>query len=543
MAIGTVRRHVTMPRLESLPGGRRLRAAVLLVAVLVAYNYSLTTLVSGITLQTPLGYLALVPAVALVLAWVRLAREAAPLPIHDRQVDYIIGTGLLAVAMGIAFLAPTANGFWINRVDLVGLPFFVAGLVAILFGARRLWALKFPVAFLFLAWPMPYAPLVGSAMESFTDVTANVVGFVSRFLPLARPAPDDPTVFYIGHGPGSFAVSIGSACSGVNSLVGFIIIGGALAYAVRGPLVRRLAWLAAGLVLIWILNIVRIESIFAVGATVGKQAALDVLHPVAGLILFNVGVLAMLVAVERMGLRFIQLAPTAEPAPTGESPVKRARVPMLVAGALALSLGAVNAGYSRFEAIAGDLGQAKLQPFDIRSASVPGWTAQFVGSFDQGKQYFGPASTWDRILYSSTPTASLRASRPLYVDVINTDDSGTFAAYGLEACYKFYGYFIETAATVDLGDGVLAHIYDYHNPKVGNDWSAISWEWPFSKKGQTWYERVVVFMSDGPSATFTGADNVAIASGQDRFAGTDQFLASLARLIVHAQVHQTAAAG
>ena len=132
-----------------------MRAAALLVAVVIAYSYSLSTLIRGIGLQTPLAYLPLVPVISLVLAWVRLAREPAPLPIHDRQVDYIIGITLLVVACAVALLAPItlSTAFWLNRYDLLGLPFFVSGLVALLYGVRRLWALKVPIAFLFLAWP------------------------------------------------------------------------------------------------------------------------------------------------------------------------------------------------------------------------------------------------------------------------------------------------------------------------------------------------------------------------------------------------------
>ncbi|HJP88767.1 MAG TPA: exosortase/archaeosortase family protein [Candidatus Limnocylindrales bacterium] len=531
-----------LPWRSKLPGGRRLRAVALLVAVLIAYNYSLQTLARGITLQTPLGYLALVPIVALALAWIRLAREPAPIPIHDRQVDYILGAAFLAVAVGIAVVAPTTMGFWLNRLDLVGLPFFVAGLIVLLYGARRLWALKFPVIFLLLAWPLPYAPLVGEGMQAFADITASIVAAINQVVPLARVAPDDPTIFYVGQAPHAFAVSIGSACSGVNSLVGFIIVGGALAYAVRGSAVRRVAWLVAGLVIVWLLNILRIEMIFVAGRLFGQQAALDVLHPVAGLLTFNLGVLGMLLVTERVGLRFMPLSPSEHGALRAGSPVARVRAPLILVTGLALTLGVVNAGYSRFEAISNDLGQAKLHPFDIRQAELAGWSAQFVGSFAQGKQFFGESSTWDRILYSSSPTATLQASRPLYVDVINTDDPGTFAAFGLEACYKFHGYFIETSTDVQIGAGVQAKIFDYHNPKVGNDWSAIAWEWPYSARGVTAYERIVIFMSDGPHATFQGAENVVVASPQDRFADTDKFLVALATSLVQSHVQQSASA-
>ncbi len=529
------------PLTATLRGGRLpLRAVALLVAVLVAYNYSLQTLLRGISLQTPLGYLALVPVVALVLAWVRLVREPVPLKIHDRQIDYIVGLAFLAIAAGIALAGPTSRMFWLDRYDLLGLPFFVAGLVALVYGLRRLWALKVPVLFLFLAWPVPYAPLVGDWMQGFAELTASAVAAISHWFPIASVAADDNTIFYIGKAPRAFALSISSACSGVNSLVGFIIVGGALAYAVRGPALRRGIWLIGGLIVIWLLNVVRIESIFIVGANLGQNAALDVLHPVAGLIVFNVGVLAMLLSTGPLGLRFADLTPSPTGALRVGSSVQRAGVPILVAGALALSLGVVNAGYGRFETISDNIGQARLQPFDIRTTQVSGWTVQYVAAFDQARQFFGSNATWERIQYSSDQGAALVSSVPIYVDVINTDDSGALAAYGIEACYRFHGYQIEAVSSTDLGSGITAQVIDYHNTKIGNDWTALWWEWPYSVKGKTAYERVVVFVANGPKATYTGFDPAAAASDVARFQSTDRFLFSLAHAMVQSHISRTA---
>jgi exosortase len=524
--------------------GRRppLRAVALLVAVVFGYQYSLLTLLRGIGLETPLAYLALVPIIALILAWVRLAREPAPIPIHDRQVDYIIGVALLAIATAIAVLAPPSlsTSFWLNRFDLLGLPFFVAGLIAILYGVRRLWALKVPIGFLFLAWPVPYAPLVGDGMRLFADMTAAVAARLTTIIPTATPVPGDETMFFIGHGPRAFAVSIGSACSGVNSLVGFILVGGALAYAVRGPALRRAAWLGGGLVLIWLLNVVRIEAIFAVGAAFGEDVALDVLHPVAGLIVFNLGVLAMLLATDRLGLSFVGLAPRPDGALKVPPPVRAVRRPIALAAALAITLGVVNAGYARYETIAGAFGQARLVPFDIRTAQVADWTVRYVGQFDQARQFFGSTATWDRIQYSSNPTSSLVSSVPIYVDVINTDEPGALAAYGLEACYRFHGYRIEAVSSEDLGSGITAQVVDYHNTKIGNDWTALWWEWPYTVGTKTAYERIVVFVSNGPKATYAGYDLNAPASGVERFQATDQFLFSLAHAMVQSHLQRTA---
>src|SRR5262245_44373001 len=81
--------------------GFPLRAAVVVGLVLLAYNYSLSTLARGLGLNTPLAYLALVPVIALVLAATRLRLEPEALPIHDRQVDWIVGIGLIAIAAAV----------------------------------------------------------------------------------------------------------------------------------------------------------------------------------------------------------------------------------------------------------------------------------------------------------------------------------------------------------------------------------------------------------------------------------------------------------
>jgi exosortase len=519
-----------------------LRAAALVGLVLLAYNYSLMTLARGLTLQTPLAYLALVPVIAIVLAAIRLRVEPPALPIHDRQLDWIVGLGLLAIAATVLVLLPdsttaTSSTFWLRRVDLLTLPLFVSGLIALLFGVRRMWALKVPIAFLLLAWPVPFTLLLGGTMDLFTDATARLVGVVTLFVPVAHPSAADPTLFIIGNGRQAFAVSIGSACAGVNSFVGFLLIGTAMIYAVRGPVGRRLLWLAIGLAIVFGLNVLRIVAILVVGATMGQAAALDILHPVAGLIVFNVGVLLMVSLVPRFGLWFFGGARKPGETPLPDSaPVRRARPAFVVAAAIALALAVTNAGYARFEAISSGLADARLTTFDIRTAQVPSWKVSFVGKFIQVKQFFGPTANWQRVLYAPTAQATLQSNRTVYVDVITTDDPGTFAAYGLEACYTFHGYDIASVSTVDIGAGVDAQVIDYHKPQSDTDWSAIWWEWPFTDHEGTHYERIVAFMAGGPGATFGGVPSATIPTQSPRFVQTDQFLTALGRTIVLSQL-------
>jgi exosortase/archaeosortase family protein len=513
---------------------------VIVGLVLVAYNYSLMTLVRGLGLQTPLAYLALVPIMAIGIAVARLRIEPRTLPIHDRDVDWIVGLGLIGISGAVLILVPqpTNSVFWLQRLDLLTLPLFVVGLISLLFGVRRVWALKGPIAFLLLAWPVPYSFFLADAAGWFTDFTASIVGLITKVLPVAHPSPGDPSLFIIGTAPRAFSVSIGSACAGVNSFVGFLLIGTAFLFVVRGPILRRAAWLAIGLATIFLLNVVRIATILAVGAAFGQTAALEILHPVAGLIVFNIGVLAMVLLVGRFGLRFI--GGTDRPDDAGAAvqptPVRRVRPAMLVALGAALVLGITNAAYARYETISSGLGDARLGTFDVRESSLPRWDSRVIAKFPQAQQYFGGSATWDRSSVWSLPGAALSASRTLYVDVITTDDPGTFAAYTMEACYKFHGYDISSVATADIGAGVQAQLIDYTNTKVKADWSALWWEWPYSDGFRTRYERVVILMMEGPNTTFTGVQAADLPATASRFGTSDRFLVTFARDLVKTQL-------
>ena len=533
---------VSIPPLASRVAAVRkfpLRAVALVGLVVLAYNYSLLTLARGLTLQTPLAYVALVPLIAFVLAIIRLRMEPPGLAIHDRQVDWIVGLALLGLAAAILLIAPnpTSSTFWLQRLDLLTLPLFVGGLIALLFGVRRLWSLRGPLAFLLLAWPIPFMLFLSKTAEPLAVFTANVVGAIVRVIPIARQGRNVPDYFVIGDGPNAFGVSIGTACAGVNSLVGFLLLGGALLFLVRGPAMRRAAWLAAGLGLVFGLNLARILGILGIGWAFGPELALDILHPVAGMAVFMVGIVAMVALVPRFGLRFADLGPSAPAAETPQpQPVRRARPAMIVALAVAVALGLANAAYARFEAISSGLADARLGAFDVHTAHVAGWATQYVAKFAQAAQYFGAESNWERVMYLPTLGADVSSTKSVYVDVVTTDNPDALQAYGLEACYTFHGYDIASITNVDVGAGVQAQVIDYTNPKLQMDWSALWWEWPYTVDGETRYERIVVFMANGPRAEYTGIGDEDLGTASERFEDTDRFLVTLGRAIVQSQL-------
>ena len=508
-----------------------------MASVTLAYNYSLQTLTRGLGQQTPLAYLALVPPIALLLGAANFKLQPNLRPIHDRQLDWIIGLLLIAVAAVVSILLPSAYSadYWLHRLDMLGLPFFTAGLVALLYGVRRLWAMRWAILFLLLAWPDPYVSVLASAIGTSTDLALAVVGASLHVIPVAQPLGQG--TFLIDHSGTDFSLAVGSACSGINSLVGFIILGGALNTIFRGSLWRRVLWMAAGLLLVGLLNVARIDLIFVAGWALGESFAIDVLHPVAGIVVFGVGALAMLGLAPLFGLR-IPRPPRAETSspqaktrltrPVSTPRLGHARQPaysIAVGLALGVMLAIPNASFAHYDSLVDAFGSPTLGAIDPSAVSIAGWQGSAPVSYDQATQYFGQNGTWERVGFGSTdPNGTGPGS--IYLDVIRTDDSGTLASYGVEACYNFHGFTQVSSLAEDVGAGVDAKMASFRSPIGGTDWTVLWWEWPYNAGGETRFERLVLLAplapSDQPGATTSSAT----------FQASQSTLTGLARQIV-----------
>jgi exosortase/archaeosortase family protein len=510
-----------LSRLREVAGGHRLllRAILLLLAIVAAYNYSLLTLVRGLSLQTPLAYLGLVPFIALLLVVVRaLAPNSGP-DIRDRHADYIVGVPLLGGALAIMLTLPVfaSNFFWLWRLDLVSLPFFVAGAVAIVFGVRTLWRLRLPIAFLFLAWPVPYIRFVNDFLQIFTSATVSSLHHALTIVQVARPLDSpDGSLFSVVHGGQAFLVSVAAACAGVNGMLGFLLVGVAFLAVIRGPLLGKVSWLVVGTALVWGLNLVRLLLILAVGQRFGEGVAIDGVHPFIGLVIFNLGVLAMVFALPLFRLRIDGVGTSGSaPIDRGSRPgplngrvtalaVQRSGAAFTVVLAAALLAAVANVGMAQFEVLAQDLGTPRLHAFNATDAQVQGWLLTPTESYPWVRQYFGEDAAWTRYNYASQPSwagrQAFRSVSPVVLDVISSSDLGTFSTYGLEACYQFHKYQILDAHRFDLGGGVIGHSLVYHIPSRHEDWLAVYWVWPVETSHGQAYERVVLNMTNPSTA-------------------------------------------
>jgi exosortase/archaeosortase family protein len=532
------------------------RVAVVLCMIVAAYHYSLLTLFRSLGLETPLAYVGLAPPIALLLAGLRARVSKPEVPIHDRQVDYIIGIPLLAVAMviNLVFPARLSTMFWVWRIDMFSFPFFVAGAICTVFGIRALWRQKFAVAFLFLAWPYPYQVFLLRFLNQFTNMTIDGVTHATNILNTAKVVPGtDGSLFQLQHHGRPFQISVVSACSGVNGMVGFLMVGIAFAVIVRGPRVRKLLWLASGLALLWVINVARIVFIFWTGKTWGEKVAIDVFHPFIGLLTFNLGIIAMLFALRPVGLSIdgalwqSRTKAQSEPEPSLDPPaasssgappnhqlkaVPKVWVALVVVGLLGSILGVLNNDLKSYDPVANALGVPRLASFSDYPAVPDGWRAQLSDQYDWAKPYFGASSTWLR--YSMFPGVSadvaLKADQAVTADVISTSNLRSFSAYGVEACYRFHGYKLRDVAEVDLGGGVKGQALSFYNPKVQQDWTVVYWVWPVQTAKRvekpTRYERVTLYVQ-GTANTSVSPSITAAKSASKNAATTDPGLKSI----------------
>jgi exosortase/archaeosortase family protein len=487
-----------------VPAGLRLATAI--VAVALAYRFSLATLATDWRYDTPLADLVLVPPIAAALLFAALRRHRFVVFLRLGRFDYVLAGALGGIALALVAAGPTlwSKYFWAMRIDLLTLPLFAAAIVVLLFGSRALIPLGFPLLFLALAWPLPYDALLEHALSSFTQSTAWAVERLASVTHVATAViGSDNSRYVVAHGSDSIVVSVASACSGVNGLVGFGVVGIAALWLVRGRLVRRFAWLVFGAALVWALNVARIVVVLLTARRLGEHAAFDLLHPVAGIVALNIAFLVLVRLLPLFGLRrrhFDEhdlelvdspLARTATPAQQATPRRFAVRFAAVAAATVAFALadGQLGAAAKGLD----ESGRPAVAAFVDRPAAGRGWTVRRVERISWAAPYYGRHSSWVRYRLRPVGSVARRGAFTVWTDAVLSPDLGALDAFSLAHCYAFHGFRVRTSLHVDLGDGVVGRVFVYETRE--SVWHAVAWEWPVLRDGKVEHERIVLLAS------------------------------------------------
>ncbi|HEY4024882.1 MAG TPA: hypothetical protein VGO86_00515 [Candidatus Dormibacteraeota bacterium] len=489
---------------EAVRGRFALRAATVIGVCGAAYHYSLTTLLAGVGAQAPLAGLGLLPAVALLIAAASGPPATGEPDIHDRYLDYILGIPLLVGALVIVVVLPVvlAAFFWFWRLDLISLPLFVAGSVALCFGSRALWRLRFAIVLLALACPAPYVLLAGGGAHALARPSLAVLRLLLTVLPLAQPvAPGGGSLFVVAHGAQHFVLRVESAGAGVDGVLAFLLVGVPVAALVRGRAAARVAWLLAGAAAVWALSVAWLVAYFGAGRAWGEGFAAGVLNQYVGLAVFDLGLLGMLAALPVLGLRFdlpgtwrsIVEAKDRSVGPAVERVVPSVAI-LLVAGLVA---GAANEGLRQFQLVEQPTGQPLLDEGAVLTHPVSGWSIQPASNPPWVAGAAGRDADWKRYEYLPNAGPSGPAAPPVVMDIVATSTAGALAGHGVERVYPLHAYRLVESREVGLGGGVIGHSIVYRSRYSSAAWVAVYWEWPVQTQGGIAYERVVLGMSRG----------------------------------------------
>lgn len=479
---------VDTPRLPWWAG----RVALLIVSVTAAYWLSLSTLWRDLGGQTPLAFVGLAPALAVILL-IRAFTRRRELPLPGTP-DAVLGSLLIAAAAVIVIIGPGVASiyFWTARLDLVSIPLFAAGALVMLLGWRAIFAARGALTLLALAWPLPYLVIVENSSDTLTSITAGALELVVLAVPIARPAPGE-AVFTVLNAAAPFQVQVAAACAGLNSTVAFLLVGGAFLLVLRGPMTRKLLWLVAGLAVVFAFNVLRVVLLVAVGAVLGESAALEVVHPLGGLLSLAAGVSVMLFLLPRFGLAPAGPALNDMASPLPEPRRRPHRAGMAGRAAFvalaAVVLGGVNTSFAAYESAAGGPTAAAVVRDPARS--LGGWTVRSHREITIGKPYFGRDSQWLR--YQLRPSASVSAEQrfSIWLDRVTVADRQRLVDFGPEKCYRFHGFTIDAVQPVALGSGVVASLASVAMGD-GKPWLVLWWEWPVAVDGSIRHERVTL---------------------------------------------------
>jgi len=284
-----------------------LKVAIVLAATLIIFHQDISTVVSDALHNEFMSYILAIPFLFSYLIYrkrkmIRAAISFQRSPSHGNVFTYkeIVGTLLFLIAF--LFYSYGSYTFTPLEYHMFALPIFVTACTLILFNTQTLKQLAFPILFLLFLMPPPteivYA--LGSTLSTIsTEATCailNLFGFAAKI----SIAYANPTLMITQPSGKPLSFTIDMACSGVYSLIGFLIFATFIAYVARTQAWKKPAIFLVGLPLIYLLNILRITVIVLLGYYHSMELAINTFHLVGGWALIFLGTLLLLLTTEKI---------------------------------------------------------------------------------------------------------------------------------------------------------------------------------------------------------------------------------------------------
>ncbi len=255
--------------------GSRIQNSIIAI-LLVMLIYPTARWLGGEWLSNPYySHGILVVAISAYLIWRAVQRLPEKTPDNRALIGVAVFVGLYLFFYGRQSLYGAA------LVSVVVL----AGMAWLMWGFSALRRMAFPLAFLWLAVPLPIVERATLPLSLWAgSASTTLVRLLGLDVAVNGAAVTLPNT----------TLTIGAQCSGINSIIALLTLTILAAYMLRGPWWGKLALIGSAVPLAIFGNVLRIANLLFVARFWGIAAAFDFYHNYAGGIFFVLVVLLMI---------------------------------------------------------------------------------------------------------------------------------------------------------------------------------------------------------------------------------------------------------
>jgi len=283
-----------------------LLAIMIPLMILIVYWRDLSVLINEALYNEAVTHIVLVPVLASYIVYRKrdvikasFALEKLRQRSRDSFLIEVVGLSLCLSALLIYWYG--SYTFSPLEYHLFSLPLFVTGIVLILFNLKTLNVLIFPILFLFFLIPLPseITYTAGALIGNFNTQASFLLLKTFGLPAVLQSTYGSPTIAVNTPSGTPMLFAVDLPCSGIYSLIAFMMFATFLAYIIQGALIKKASLFLLGFVVLQILNILRISTIVAIGHWLGEEIATTIFHVAAGWVLIFGGVLLLLLICEK----------------------------------------------------------------------------------------------------------------------------------------------------------------------------------------------------------------------------------------------------
>ena len=265
----------------------------ILLAVSVASSFYITPFSIGDT--DPSTYVA-VPLLMLPLFSLFMLKEEIKPNTTKRDIMLGISTFALLAVITVFLRYQLSYLFLSYRIDMLLFPMLIISFAFLLFGSSNIHKFKYIAVYSMLASSLIAAPII-MANFAFTEFNTHIIYLILRIF-----IPGISLISPLTVATNGYQISIGETCVGIGILISIILFLMPLAYLYNGERKKKFLWLLSAIIILFLLNIGRMFSIALFWLLYGPTSALMEVHVFAGVLLFYISIILMVLLSGRYGL-------------------------------------------------------------------------------------------------------------------------------------------------------------------------------------------------------------------------------------------------